>query len=126
MKVYKLTDENMKTRKRYKWKLNVPKKATGSGLKLCSEDVIHFYHHPLIAVFFNLIHGDIENPRLFEAEAEGEIVNDRYVKGGCKQLTLTKEIEVPSMSVTQRVACGIFLLKRYVRMSVGTHGQTIG
>ena len=112
MKVYKMTDKNMRTHNSCEWELNVPKKATGIGLKLCSDDVIHFYHHPLIAVLFNPIYGDFRNPRLFEAEAEGEIVNDRYTKGGCKQLTLTKEIEVPTMSMNQHIACGILFAKK--------------
>ena len=53
-----------------------------------------------------------DNPRLFEANADGIILNDCYRKGGCSKLTLTKEINLPQLTKTQRIACGILFAQQ--------------
>ena len=109
MKVYKITDENMRTYNGCQWELNVTKETYGQG-ELCSNQFLHFYHHPLIASIMHTMLG-FKNPRLFEAKADGIIKNDFYLKGGCSKLTLKKEINLPQFTPTQRIACGILFAK---------------
>ena len=110
MKVYKITDQNMQTYDGFQWELNVPKETDGKGI-LCSQHFLHFYHHPLIAA---ILHPMLEfkNPRLFEAEADGIILNDKYRKGGCSKLTLIKEIDLPQFTRNQRIACSILFAQQ--------------
>ena len=110
MKVYKVTDRNMQTHNNCQWEINNSKETDGQG-KLCSKHFLHFYHHPLIAA---LMHPMLyfNNPRLFEADADGITKNDRYRKGGCTKLTLTKEINLLQLTRTQRVACAILFAQQ--------------
>ena len=110
MLVYKFTDENMQTYNGCQWELNIPKETDGLG-NLCSEHFLHFFHHPLIAAI--MYHKFVlKYPRLFEAEADGIILNDGYLKGGCSKLTLTKEIELPQFTLNQRIACAILFTQQ--------------
>ena len=103
---YKLTDQNLKTHNGFKWRIGVTKFTNGIG-GLCSPGFLHYYHHPLLAVFLNPIHANIKNPLLFEIEATGKHLDDNCLKGGCTEMTLIKEIELPVVSIIQRVAFGI-------------------
>jgi len=87
MIVYKLTDQKMQTPGGYQWEHGVTRETDGSG-DLCGSGWLHYYHDPLLAVLLNPIHADIEDPILWEAEAEGLHRDDKGLKGGCTKLTL--------------------------------------
>ena len=106
MKAYKLTDEDNQTRNNTQWGENVTHEATGNGKKLCTDGWIHFYEDPLVAMMMNPIHASFNNPHLWEAEAEGEVLREA-TKSGCKKLTTLKQIPLPEITLTQRVAFGI-------------------
>ena len=111
MKVYKLTDQNMRTYGGFQWELGVkPEPRNGKG-DLCGPGWFHCYSHPLLAVLFNPIHADISNPRLFEATAVGKSKHDNGMKSGYVSLKLTKEIPVPEITLTQKVAFSILVSK---------------
>ena len=106
MKAYKLTDKNMQTYNNTQWVLNEAKTTSGEG-DLCGPGWLHFYSHPLLAVFLNPTHANFDSPRLFEIEAEGEIKNDYGLKLGCTKMTLVKELELPKVTLEQRIKFGI-------------------
>jgi hypothetical protein len=107
MKKYKLTNQDMTTHNGCKWDINVPKETDGDSDSLCNKHWLHYYHHPLLAVLLNPIHGDIDNPRLFEVKALGKHLDDNGLKGGCTKMTLVKEIELPEITLNQKIAFGI-------------------
>ena len=107
--LYKLTDQNWRTRagkfNECQWGENITHGGTGEG-ELCGPGWIHAYTDPLLAVFFNPIHAQIESPILWIAE--GEIaINDHGVKVGCKTLTTKKIVNAPEVAMTNRIAFGI-------------------
>ena len=106
MKAYKLTDRNMKTHNNTQWVLNEAKETSGKGY-LCSPGWFHFYSHPLLAVLLNSLHANFNNPRLFEINAEGKIKKGNGLKFGCTKMTLVKELELPKVTLEQRVKFGI-------------------
>jgi hypothetical protein len=106
----KLTNKNNKTRNDFQWGENVTHTATGSGKELCSDGFIHFYIDPLIAVIFNPIHANFENPNLWECETYGEEIHEP-VKSGCKTLTTIKQIPLPEVTLTQKIAFAILCAK---------------
>ena len=116
-KLYKLTDEQGRTRARHDneltWTVGVEHRTACKGTRLCTADVIHAYEHPLIAVLMNPVHADF-NPntmRLFVAE--GEIVaREGQLKCGVHALKIVEEIAVPTLTNEQRVKCAILCTKR--------------
>ena len=110
MKKYKLTDQFLKTYNDFQWEIGKKVTTSGNG-ELCSDGWLHYSHHPLLAVLLNPIHAEIENPRIFEVEAGGEHLDDHGLKGGCTEMTLVKEIELPVFRTTQRVAFAILCAK---------------
>src|ERR1700680_430807 len=107
MKLYKLTDEKGQTRGGVQWGENVTHTATGDATQdLCSDGWIHAYTSPLLAVLLNPIHANFASPKLFEATGEvGK--RDGQLKVGVRSLTTVKEIPLPSVTDTQRIAFGI-------------------
>ena len=111
MKAYKLTDENGQTKNNTQWGPGVSHTANGkTDQPLCSDGWIHFYSNSLVAVFMNPIHANFQSPRLWEAETSGEELHEP-LKSGCKTLTTIKEIPVPEVTLTQRIAFGILSVK---------------
>ncbi len=109
-KLYKLTDENGKTRagkeNELQWGEGVTHTAQGTSLLLDFNGVIHAYEHPFISVFMNTIHAKFATPRLWEAE--GTIVaREGQLKCGVKTLTTVREIPVPIISTTHCVRVAI-------------------
>lgn len=104
--VYKLTDQAMRTHGGYQWTLGEWRETSGEG-DLCGKGWLHWYHDPLLAVLLNPIHADFANPRLFEAEADGETRDDHGLKGGSTRLRIVREIPLPAVTRTQRVALGV-------------------
>jgi len=103
---YKLTDQDMQTHGGCQWEIGRKKTISKKGNELCSGDVFHFYDSPLLAVLLNPIHADIANPRMFECEIDAIAAHDG-LKGGCKKMALVREIELPEISVTQKIAFGV-------------------
>ena len=110
MKAYKLTDKNNRTKNDTQWGLNVSHTVTGTNENLCSDGWIHFYTEPLMAVLMNPIHAKFIKPKLWEAEASGEMSHE-LLKSGCKTLTTIKEIPLPKVSRIQRIAFVILCAK---------------
>ena len=106
MKVYKLTDKNDQTLGGTQWSKGVSHTAIEAGNELCSEQVIHCYRDPLLAVLFNPIHANFSKPHLWEAETD-EIVADDGLKLGVKKLTTLKRIRIPRISKSQYIAFAI-------------------
>ncbi|MDD4242899.1 MAG: hypothetical protein PHG08_01170, partial [Bacilli bacterium] len=107
MKIYKLTDQNLQTYNGFQWELGVAAPELPAGGDLCSSSYYHAYTSPLLAVFLNSIHADIENPKMFEAEGFGELADDHGLKVGYKSMVLVKELELPAVTLTNRIAFGI-------------------
>ena len=106
MKKYKLTNKEMKTHKGFQWELGKKEVIEKKGNALCTDAVFHFYDHPFLAYIFNSIHADITEPRLFECEV-GDIVAHDGTKGGCKAMTLTKELAVKKISTEKIIEFAI-------------------
>lgn len=107
MILYKLTDEHAKTRGDTLWGPNVTHTPRGAATELCTDGYIHAYEHPLLAVLFNPVHGNFDNPRLWEAE--GEVVKRDSMKVGCSSLTTIREIPLPDISCDTRIRFGILV-----------------
>jgi hypothetical protein len=109
MKAYKLTKQDFTTCNNTKWGEGVSHEVEKApSLKdFCTKRCIHFYSSALIAVLLNPIHAYIADPVLWEAEAEEPCISDNGLKEGTRKLTTIKQIELPSVSVNQRVYFGI-------------------
>lgn len=106
MKKYKLTTQFMTTHKGFQWKLGRKEIIEKEGNELCSGEVFHFYDSPELAILLNPIHANITNPRLFEVECE--VVSHDGLKGGSKIMKIEKELPLPEISLTQKIAFGIY------------------
>jgi len=105
--VYKITNQSLQTHNGFQWELNKQVPELPDGGRLCSNKFYHGYSSQLLAVLLNPIHADIANPRLFEAEGFGESLDDRGLKVGYKSMILKKEIELPEVTLVNRIAFGI-------------------
>ena len=111
MKKYKLTTQKLTTHNGFQWIVGKKETTSGEG-GLCDKGFLHYYHHPLLAVLLNSIHADIKNPRLFEVKAKGKHLDDKSLKGGCTEMTLIKEIELPVITKTQKIAFAVLCAKK--------------
>ena len=104
---YKLTDQNLQTHMGCQWVVGEWVQAPGKlAQSLCSDGWIHFYDDPLLAVFFNPIHANIDKPRLWEIEIDGDTKVDA-TKGGARRARLLTELPLSLITPTQRVEIGI-------------------
>ena len=111
MTAYKLLDQELKSNDgQFQWEIGKTYTIDKPGNKMCSDEVFHCYNHPVLAVLFNRIHADIQNPRLFEIEVP-EFVNDDKMKFASKSQKLIKEIDLPVISVEQRAEFAIRIVK---------------
>ena len=111
MKLYKLTDANGRTCGDTQWGEGITHTATGSPDKdLCSDGWIHAYEHPLLAVLLNPIGANFADPQMWEAGGEvGK--REGQLKCGCRSLKTMKRMDLPVISLTQKVAFGILCAK---------------
>ena len=100
----------MRTYNGFQWELGKCVEVLGEG-KLCSPGWFHFYNDPLVGMFMNPAHANIENPRLFRAEVEGNFIDDNGLKCGYAKARLVEELAVPQISLAQRVRFAIFCVK---------------
>ena len=113
MKKYKLTDQDGFTRRGQRnetlWGENVTHTAAGDvwcGVRrLCTEEVIHYYDSPLVARLMNPLHAKLKHPICWECR--GRRVAHDGTKGGCKTLTMIRQVPLPELTVEQRVEIGI-------------------
>jgi len=110
MKYYKLLSQDLTSHQGTKWEIGVPITIAKEGVKMCSDQVLHCYNHPMLAIIFNPIHAGIRNPKLFEIEVD-EIVNTDGLKFASKSQTLIKEISLPEIAIEQRVEFAIKTVK---------------
>lgn len=113
---YKLTTQDCKTRVGYpnetQWKLGRLVRASGDGFGLCTDGWIHCYTSPLIAVIRNCRDAQIPNPRLWLFKPEfGTTIIDKPLKSGVRAGKITKELSLPTISITQMVAFAILCVK---------------
>ena len=101
----KLVRQDMTTRGGFKWVVGkwykIPKEQQGGDL--CSQSWFHCYSHPLLAVLFNPIHADFDNPRLYEIRVRGKKKTDG-LKFGFTEMKLEKRIALPVLTTNQKVA----------------------
>jgi hypothetical protein len=110
MKFYKLLKQDLTSYNKTKWELNKTITVTKEGNQMCTDQVLHCYNHPLLAILFNPLHADISNPRLFEIEID-KIVNTDGLKYASKSQTLIKELTIPEISLEQKVEFAIRVVK---------------
>ena len=101
-RIYKLTDQEMKTYNGFQWKLGKWYKTSGEG-DLCSEGWLHCYRDKNMAVLMNPAQADIENPRLFVGEGRGKVKHDGYLKSGFSEMRIVKEIAGINKSLDVRL-----------------------
>lgn len=108
MIVYKLTDENDRTRGGTQWGENVTHSAVGAGTELCTDGWVHAYEHPLLAVLHDPVHGNFgPSAHLWECETGGELLRDGQMKLGAKSITTLRRIDLPVVSPEQRTTYAI-------------------
>ena len=100
MIAYKFTNQKMQTCNDTQWELHEWKETSGEG-DLCSCGWLHYYSDPLLAAFLNPIHAKFAAPRLFEIEIaeDAKILEDHGLKLGCTKMRLTKELEIPAVTL---------------------------
>ena len=105
---YKLLSQEMTSRNNTKWEIGkaIEISKEFSGNELCSNQLLHCYASPEIAVFMNPIHANIAEPRLFRIRCS-KILADDGTKQGCKKQTLLKELPLPEISVEQKTEIAI-------------------
>lgn len=105
----------MKTRVGYyneiQWKIGKKFVTSGNG-SLCSDGWLHYYHDPILAIIMNQQHAKILNPRLFECQAEGNHLDNYGLKGGCTEMTLIREIQIPEVTVNHIIVFSILCAKQ--------------
>jgi hypothetical protein len=103
---YKLTDKALRTRGGYYWPVGEWREETGIG-KLCGPGWLHGYESTEVAVFMIPIHAHIDDPILWEAEAEGEILRDGQLKFGATRMRIIRQIPWPILTAAERAEIAI-------------------
>jgi len=122
MKLYKLTTQDNKTRKGESneiiWGPGITHKVKGKRYDLCTSDLIHAYESPELAVIMNPVHANITDPILWEAKTTCKKIINSGLKVGVKSLTTIRIIDVPVITLHQRVRFAILcILKIYKEKS---------
>jgi hypothetical protein len=109
--LYKLTDEFGSTKNNTHWsegiKHEIAKELRDSTKPLCSKHYLHAYENSLVAVFMNNRHAKFSKPRLWLATGWVS-KRDGQLKCGCFSLKIIKEIQLPKLTVAQRVRTAIY------------------
>ena len=94
-----------------KWEIGVKKikKDTGN-YKMCTNNVFHCYSHPVLALFLNPIHANIENPRIFKIKVDRIVASDGLKQASLEQ-TIIEELIIPKPTLIQTTAFGIICAK---------------
>lgn len=103
----KWVSQDMTTKNDTKWQEGVPNELPeGHDLMLCYPGLYHYYEHPLLAVMFKDHHVPTNYTKLYEIKVEGTVV-EGWDKSGATKLTLIKELEIPEVTLINKVAFGI-------------------
>lgn len=107
---YKLLTQDFTTHGGARWKGDngefITVRAVGTGNRLCTDDVIHFYDHPVLALLFNPLHANIKSPVLVVIEIDSEVAHDG-LKGGCKQAKIVEILKLPDITTSQKAEFAI-------------------
>jgi len=106
MRAYKITDKNDCTYRGFQWHEGKVHKTDGEQ-KLCSSSWIHFYRDKRLAVLLNPIHGNYQPFHSWLGEADGKIKEDNGLKWGCTEFRMIKRVNIPEITLTQKVAFAI-------------------
>ena len=103
MKLYKLTDQNWKTRAGHTnetdWGPGIEHEAVGDpDQELCSDGYIHAYEDPLLGLLMNPVHADICSPVVWESE--GAVDKSDGLKVGCRRLKTIYIVDSPHSAIT--------------------------
>lgn len=109
-KCYKILRRDMTSYRGCKWALGEWKESDELG-PFCAPGGFHGYEYPLLAALHSPIHGATRNPRLFEAEADGEIAHEGQMQLKAQRMRIVREIPVPKVSMEQRIAYAIYCAK---------------
>jgi len=104
--IYKLTDMNMKTYRRYPWTLGKWNRTSGKGT-LCGPGWLHAYTSPVLAELLNPIHANFREYRLFRGEASGPVISDSGLKVGYTSMRITEELPRLHITTENRIRFGI-------------------
>ncbi len=109
---YKLTDKQDQTHDGCTWGIGVKHTIKQHGCQLCTNQVIHYYEDPLLAVFANPLHANFDpsTMHLWECEVGKKVAGDA-LKSGTKQLTTLRRIPMPVITLEQRVEIAIRVVK---------------
>lgn len=104
-KLYKLTTQGFLTRagdyNETRWGEGV--EHTAPGGELCSNQVLHAYVSPELAVLMNPIHANLLDPVLWECDGDVCIRAGGDLKVGCTRLRTVKRVPLPEPTTAQRV-----------------------
>lgn len=106
VKMFKLVSQDLTTHGGMKWAIGKTNRAIKAGKEMCTNQVLHCYSDPNLAVLFNPIHANISNPILFEIECSTIVASDG-LKHACKAQTPIRQLELPVFTTNQRVAFAI-------------------
>ncbi|MHA1168972.1 MAG: hypothetical protein ACTSRU_14180 [Candidatus Hodarchaeales archaeon] len=111
--VYKLTDKDDKTFGGCQWGPGIsnPHGEKDGKKKLCSSSWYHAYRTPILAVLMNPIQGDFDEDTMHLWKCEGKVGKDDGAKIGCSTLITIERIEVPTISIEQRIRFAILCVK---------------
>jgi hypothetical protein len=110
-KIYKLTDNKLRTHGGMQWTLGEWREDDQLG-PMCGPGGFHGYSSPRLAVLLNPIHANYQPAKLFEAEYRGR-GKANFASDGLKlklkvrAMRITRQIELPEFSLTQRIYFGI-------------------
>ena len=107
----KLTRQDMTTHNGFQWEVGKWYKTDGQG-NLCGPGWLHGYTHPLLAALLNPIHADIDEPRLWAVEIEGQRKDDNGLKFGATRMRLVKELPLPEVTTEQHIKFAILCAKQ--------------
>lgn len=111
MSYYMLTDQTGLDRYGVSW--NTGKSLTVSGVgDKGSTNWLWYYNDPFLALILNQARTCVNNPRLWQCTIGGTTVDDRGIGGVCTQMTIIKEITVPTITLQQRALFGLNCVKQ--------------
>jgi hypothetical protein len=109
--LYKLTDQNGNTFGDTHWeegtKHSIEPELRDTSKPLCTKHYLHAYENPFVAVFRNPADANIKDPILWRASGW---VSKRagQLKCGCFSLITHEKLELPILTVEQRIAIAIY------------------
>ena len=105
--LYKLTNLQSQTRNQTQWGAGVTHELPARDTYLlCSDQVLHAYVSPELAVLMDPIQADLL-PNAILWEAEGDVVVNDGTKVGCTKLTTFRQMPIPTITLEQRVTFAI-------------------